>query len=203
MTYLGYEVLPVTSNLREAVAESFERSGELVGSVIGARVFDDHAGLALPERTFQWTCPDRGACDVLRAFLDARQGRLVPFWTPTCCADLTLAADAPSGTTLTVRRAGYGDLLFALGAPRRYLAIYPRGGAVLLRKVLNVVPASSMTETLTLDASTGVDLYADRTVISFLTLCRLAEDLTEIEWFSTSSCEAALRFVELPREVPA
>lgn len=202
-TYLGIDVLPVMHNMRETIAESFARSGELLGSRIGATSFDDHAGLALPERTFQWTCPDRSSCDVLRAFLDARRGRRIPFWAPTCCPDLPLVADAAAGLTLDVRRAGYSDLLFALGPQRRYVAIFPAGGSPLYRKVVAAAPTSSTVDQLTLDATTGVDLASSRTVISFLVLCRLADDFTEIEWYSTSSCEAALRFVELPREVPA
>lgn len=204
MSYLGWDVLPVVHNMREAIAESFARRGTLIGSAVGAREFDDHAGLALPERSFQWTCLDRAACVALRDFLDARKGRLVPFWAPTCCRDLELASDAAAGVTLSVRRAGYTDYLFGLGAPRRHLAIFPAGGGTMLaRKVTNAVSASQTLETLTLDATTGQTLVAAKTVISFLVLCRLAEDLTEIEWTSTARCEAALRFVELPREVPA
>lgn len=203
MSYLGLDVLPVTHNMREAIGESFARSGQLVESPVGRREFDDHAGIALPARSFLWTCPDRAAAVALRAFLDARRGRLVPFWAPTCVRDLELAADAVAGVTLSVRRAGYYDYLWPLGAARRHLAIFPRGGAMLARKVTDCVPVDAATETLTLDATTGVALAVGSTVISFLVLCRLAEDETEIGWVSTSACEARLRFAELPREVPA
>ena len=203
MSYLGLDVLPVRHNLRERLAESFGRRGALVESPVGAREFDDHAGVALPERSFLWTCPDREACEELRGFLDARKGRLVPFWAPTCCRDLALAADAAAGVTITVRRAGYYDYLFSLGPARRYVAIFAAGGEPLLRKVTNATPASSTIETLTLDASTGIPLAVGTTAISFLVLCRLAADFTDLEWFSTSHCDAKLSFVELPREVPA
>lgn len=203
MSYLGFDVLPVKHNMRENIAEAFARSGELISSRAGKRVFDDHAGVALPTRTFQWTCVDRAAAVEMRTFLRARVGRAVPFWAPTCCWDLQLAADASAGTSLTVKRAGYYDYLWSLGAPRRYLAIFPRGGAMLTRKVTDCIPADFTTETLTLDATTGVALAAASTVISFLVLCRLAEDYTDIDWSNPSFCEASLRFVELPREVPA
>jgi hypothetical protein len=203
VSYLGLDVLPVRSNLRDAVAESFGRRGVLVESAVGAREFDDHAGIALPVRSFTWTCIDRTACVELRTFLDARKGRLVPFWAPTCCRDLQLMADAAPGTTIIVRRAGYSDYLFGLGPARQYLAIVPAGGAPLLRKVVNAVPASSTTETLTIDNTTGMTLTVGTTAISFLVLCRLAADFTDIEWSSPSRCEARLSFVELPREVPA
>lgn len=203
MSYLGFDVLAVRSNLREAIAESFGRRGSLIESPVGARDFDDHAGLPLPERSFLWTCVDRVACVQLRTFLDARKGRLVPFWTPTYCRDLQLVADAAAGVTLTIRRAGYYDYLFSTGPARQYVAIFPGGGEPLLRKVTAATPLSSTTEQITLDATTGMTLLAARTSIAFLVLCRLADDFTEIEWHSISTCDAQLRFVELPREVPA
>lgn len=203
MSYLGFDVLPVTHNMRDALAESFARSGQLLDPGTGRRVFDDQAGMPLPVRSFRWSCLDRVAVDALRAFLDARKGRVVPFWAPTCCWDLRLVADAAPGLFLDVARAGYGDLVFSPTGSRRDLAIFPRGGATLLRRIDSISALSSSVERLTLNATTGVSLVAGATVISFLVLCRLAEDLTEIEWSSTSVCEARLRFVELPREVPA
>lgn len=203
MTYLGFDVLPITHNMREALAESFGRRGQLLDPGTGRRVFDDQAGVPLPTRTLQWTCFDRAAVDVLRAFLDARKGRVVPFWAPTCCWDLRLVADAAPGLDLDIARVGYGDYVFTPDGARRDLAIFPRGGAMLLRRVAFVGGLDAATERVTLDATTGASLAAGATVISFLVLCRLADDMTEIQWSSPSMCEASLQFVELPREVPA
>ena len=74
---------------------------------------------------------------------------------------------------------------------------------MVLRKVTTGSPVDQATEQIGLDASVGVALPADGTVISFLVFCRLDEDLTRIQWFSTWGCEATIRFVELPLEVPA
>ena len=203
MSYRGYDVLPVTHNMRETIAESFGRRGQLVGSPVGQRSFEDEAAVPFPVRSFLWSCPDRAAVDVLRAFLDARKGRLVPFWAPTCCWDLRLVADAAPGLVLNIARAGYGDLVFWGSAARQDVAIFPRGGAMLTRRVLSVSALDAATEQLSLESTTGVQLVAGATVISFLVLCRLAEDLTEIRWLSPNACEASIQFTELPREVPA
>ena len=202
-SYLGFDVLSVTHDMREAVSEAFGRRGEMVTGATGPRHFDDRGGVPFPVRSFLWTANDRTSCNAIRTFLDARKGRLVPFWVPTCCHDLRLAADAPDvASTLTIRRAGYLDFLYSQ-ACRRYLAFFPPGGAMVVRKVTGGSTAGLTTEQVTLDSAAGVALPADGTVISYLVLCRLAEDLTTLRWFSTWGCEASIRFAELPREVPA
>lgn len=203
MTYLGYDVLEVTHNMGEAIAEAFGRQGELLENPAGRRAFDDHAGIPLPQRSFSWFAPDREAVVALRAFLVARKGRLTPFWTPTFAWDLVLAANALAAhTQITVRRTGYGQFLYSSPA-RRHLAIVPPGGPRLARKVTGLTDPGNGTEILQLDSAHGVDLSAAGTVISFLVLCRLAEDLTRIRWWGTDGAEADLTFQELPREVPA
>ncbi len=205
MTYAGFDVIPVTHNLRDALTESFARSGTLLDPGTGARWFDDQAGIPLPVRSLLWSCFSRSDVAALRGFLDARLGRVVPFWAPTCARDLRLAADASPSTTLTIQRAGYGDFVFGMGAPRQYLALFPGPdpATMLLRKAVDCTPMDAATEMITLDATTGVALSADATVISFLTLCRLTEDFVDIDWENPSSCEASLSFTELPAEVPA
>lgn len=201
--YLTYDVLDVRHDLREPIAESFGRRGQLVAGATGSRWVDDHGGVAFPTRSFLWTANDRTSCNAVRAFLDARKGRLAPFWVPTCCHDLRLSADtSDAASTLFIRRAGYLDFLFGQNC-RRYLAVFPPGGAMVIRKVTTGSPVDAATEQIVLDAAVGVALPAAGTVISFLVLCRLAEDLTRIRWFSTWGCEATIRFAELPLEVPA
>ncbi len=55
---------------------------------------------------------------------------------------------------------------------------------------------------LTLDTSIGV-LIPKATMVSFLTLCRLAVDDPELAWHNRDLAEVVLDFVELPKEVPA
>ena len=201
MTYEGVDVLEVRHNMREAINESFSRLGVYFPNPTGRRAWDDHALGPLPSRSFSWTCADRVECMELREFLDARQGRRVPFWTPTYCWDLQLATDGPANLNrLTIVKAGYGQFVSGSLA-RRFLAIAPMGQATIYRQIVGVTTAAT-TETLDLDSIPGVALPAATTRISFFVLCRLAEDMTTLVWSGRDVCEAQIRFQELPREYP-
>jgi hypothetical protein len=204
VTYLGLELLEVLHNMRDPIAEAFGRQGDLLDNPTGRRVFDDHAGIPLPERSFSWTADGRAAVVALRTFLDAREGRRVPFWVPTCCWDLQLAEDGLAASQeILILRTGYGRFLYT-SASRQHLALFPPGDAApLLRQVLDVVENGDGTETLQLDAQLGADLPASTTMISFLVLCRLAEDLVRISYWGTALANAELPFRELPHEVPS
>jgi hypothetical protein len=200
----GVDVLTETQhNARDAISETFARHGALFNNPTGARVYDDHGAQAFPERNFLWTAADRAACVRLREFLDARQGRRVPFWTPTFSWDLELAEDAPpSSSTLVVRTTTYGQLFWPVPARRR-LAIFAPGQPMVTRRV-TIVVAGAATDTLHLDSGLGdTTLFAASTRVCFLVLCRLAEDQTEITWSHTDHCDAQIRFVEIPNEISA
>lgn len=202
-TYLGYDVLDQTTpNMREAIAESFDRLGEYIGAKTGRREFDDTAGQPAPQRSFSWFATGRTEIDAMRAFIAARQGRLIPFWTPTYCAELVLAADALSAaSSIVIATTGYGRYMFALTA-RKYIAITKPGGAFLIRKVAAVIDNGNGTETLTLTSGLGEDVGRS-TLVSFLALCRLDSDDPEIQWDGTDHAEANLVYREVPKEVPA
>ena len=204
----GYDILPVRPDLSQATGERFTRNGTLLESVTGPREFDDHAGVPLPTRSFLWSCPDRAACELLRAFLDARHGRVVPFWAPTFNHDLEMVQDGSSNIRwIWVRRAGYVEKVYPLPGRNR-IAIFPPGGEMFLRPVLAAFQFDATTDTVLFDPvlrTTGGPIFPlpkGSTCVSFLTLCRLAEDMTKITWFSNTSCQASLQFIELPHEVP-
>jgi hypothetical protein len=168
----------------------------------GRREYDDFSQAPHPVRSFVWTAPDRAACVRLREFLDRRRGRTVPVWVPTYTWDLALAEDSSGGSTsITIRRAGYGQRLWPFTSRRR-LALFTGGLPMILRTVSGVV-ANGTTETLSLDTPPGAPLLAESARICFLVLCRLDRDLTTITWHGTDCCEAQLAFRELPNEVPA
>jgi hypothetical protein len=202
-TYKGFDVLDQSPhNAREEIAESFSRLGTLSPNPTGRRTFDDHAELSFPMRSFQWTAGDRASCDALRAFLVARKGRLVPFWTPTFAWDMVLNQDAAADeSVLHIERSGYVEFLWAF-ASRRDIAIVVPGQPFLLRRIITVETVGNE-NLLHLDALLGVDAGAAMTRVSFLVLCRLADDMSELHWSSSDVCEAVLRFIELPKEVPA
>lgn len=202
-TYKGFDVLDqAPHNAREAIEESFSRHGTLLANPMGRRTFLDQAAVSFPMRTFQWTAGEREDCDALRAFLEARKGRLVPFWTPTFAWDLVLTRDVGAeASVLYTERSGYIEFLWAYPS-RRDLAIVIPGQPFVLRRILTVETVGDE-GLLHLDAALGVAAPAASTRVSFLVLCRLAEDMTELHWFRPEVCEAVIRFVELPKEVPA
>ena len=63
-------------------------------------------------------------------------------------------------------------------------------------------PADYLTETLTLDPVAVRDYSMDRTVLSFVKLCRLEDDRVEISYPSAQVAQATIRVRELPLEAP-
>src|SRR5690242_11353745 len=129
MTYLGIDVLDLPwHNMREAIAESFARAGTMPENPTGRRTFDDQASAPVVTRNFQWTSFDRTGCNALRTFIDARKGRLNPFWIPTYAHDMELAQDVSlsSQTFIFIKSIGYPSRLAATPA-RKYLAVLPKG----------------------------------------------------------------------------
>jgi hypothetical protein len=203
-TYLGFNVLDAgVHNMRDEIAESFGRLGSPLDSTTGPRTFDDQAGIPLATRSFTWTAIGRTNCNAIRTFLDACQGRLNPFWVPTCCWDLPLAADVSTGSSeMIVQKTGYRESLAGIPA-RSYLAVFARGQAMAIRKVTGAAADTAITEKISISAVPPVPWPAASTVVSFLVLCRLAEDITTIKWMSPTICEAGIKFQEVPLEVPA
>jgi hypothetical protein len=202
MIYRDLDVLEVWNNAREAVAETFSRYGELIDEETGPRVFDDHATVAVPVRSFVWTCFTRAECVALRTFLQARQGRRIPFWVPTYCWDMQLAVDYPLPVNqITVKNSGYSQ--FLAGTPlRRFIAIFRKGDAAEYREIIGVSEGVG-TEIIEIDGDPLADLSAVSTRICYLVLCRLEEDEVTINWSRRDVCEAQIEFRELPREYPA
>lgn len=201
MTYRGVDVLEVWHNMRDGVVESFSRFGELIDHQTGPRAWDDHATMAIPVRSFTWTCGTRAECVALRDFLKARRGRRIPFWVPTYCWDMQLAVDYPAPVNqITIARSGYGQFL-AGSLSRRFIAVFRAGYPAEYREVVSVVSGAD-TEVIEIDGDPLEDLSSETTRICFLVLCRLANDATTISWFGRTACEAQIEFQELPREYP-
>lgn len=202
-TYAGVELLDQTShNARESIAQAFERKGAMMGSAVGRVTWDDNAGQPFPSRSFEWFAHTRAEVGALRAFLEARKGRVLPFWTPTYCHELPLAAGALAGqSAIRVYSTGYRQYLFPVVARKR-LALIRAGGAFTPVKVTLAIDNGDGTDTLSLDTTLAADLPAT-SLVSFLTLCRLDGDQQPIRWYAPGHAEATLRFVELPLEVPA
>jgi hypothetical protein len=205
--YLGHDLLEVQPDGAEAQDERWRRSGVVLDHGTGVYGFRANGPTPVLDRPFRWVCFGRGEVEMLRRFLRTRRGRLVPCWVPSWRRDLVLGMDAPAASAqLRIRATGYTARLFPHAA-RRDLALIPPSGAVLPRRVTAAVDNGDGTETLTLSAPHGVDLLAGEgagsVLVSFLSFARLADDAAEITWQSQAVAECALRFTELPREVPS
>lgn len=203
MTYLGFEVLDHVTPGRVDDPAEFRRSMVMLDTRTGKRMVDDPGGAPAVTRPFLWAAQGRTAVNTLKTFLTARKGRAVPVWVPTYQQDLILAQDGQSSEgSITVKDVNYTNLMFPNAARRQLVFMTAAGAITTIKKVTGSTRnQAGGTETLSLDAVLGVNLPAATTIVSFLTLCRLATDEAELAWYSTDYVEALLRFTELPREV--
>ncbi len=205
MTYLGYDVLALNYNRLGPFQEQLRRKFVLLDSRTGKRVADEQAPAPAPSRPFTWTAIGRAEIAAMRAFLDARVGRAVPFWLPSFQWDLSLAEDVLQDQSIvTIRWVRYRQQMWGTTGARRHLALWTEGGGPMdyYRIADATDPADYLSETLTLDPVAVRDYLMDQTVLSFLKLCRLDDDLVEISYPSANVAEATIRVRELPLEAP-
>lgn len=205
MTYLGYDVLELNYNRVGPVEERLRRKFVLLDSKTGKRVADEQAPAPATARPFTWTALGRAEIAAMRAFLDARLGRAVPFWLPSFQWDLALAEDVLQDQSIvTIRWVRYRQQMWGTTGTRRHLALWTLGdGTMNFYRIANATdPADYLTETLTLDPVAVRDYTVDETVLSFLKLCRLEDDLVEISYPSANVAQATIRVRELPLEAP-
>jgi hypothetical protein len=195
----GYDLLQVVPDWKEPSATARRNIAKL-DTGIGPISVLDRSGTSFQEIEFPWFLSGRSEIQQLRDFIDRRMGALSPFWVPTWRADLVLDADAPSNASaISVKACGYASRMFAYTA-RRYLAIRTPAGGWIYRKATSASVVGS-SESIGLDSQVGMILPAG-TAVSFLVLCRLADDAAEIDWKTAGVATAKTRFLELPREVP-
>jgi hypothetical protein len=205
MSYLGYDVLELNYNRAGAFEERLRRKFVILSSKTGRRSADEQAPAPAAMRPFTWTAISRGEISAMRTFLDARCGRALPFWLPSFQWDLALAEDvAQNQSSATIRWVRYKQQMWGTTGARRHLAIWSLGdGTMDYCKIADVTdPANYQTEILSLDPVAQRDYTRERTVLSFLKLCRLDEDRIEISYPSPQVAEATIRVRELPLEAP-
>jgi hypothetical protein len=204
MTYLGYEVLEAEADGRLAREDSYEREIFIVGGGHGRTLLDDPQTAPELVRTYHWTCQSLADIAELKAFLDARLGRLVPFWLPSLEHDLTLAVDRDAAHTfLDVVTIGYAANLFPDTGARRHLSIRKvSDGTAIYRKVTSASNNLNGSESLHLDTSLGQAVTVAQWQVGFLRLCRLEDDVNAINYEARSYATCRLRVRELPHEAP-
>jgi hypothetical protein len=205
MSYLGYDVLELNYNRIGAFEERLRRKFVLLNSKTGRNVTDDQAPAPAPSRPFTWTAVGRAEITAMRDFLNARQGRAVPFWLPSFQWDLALSDDVPQNqSSVTIYWVRYKQQMWGTTAARRHLAIWSLGDGTMDYCQITTAtdPANYLTETLTLDPVAIRDYPQGKTVLSFLKFCRLEDDRVEISYPSPQVAEATIRIRELPLEAP-
>ena len=206
MIYLGYDVLELNYNRVGGIEERLHRKFVLLDPKTGKRVTDEQSPAPAAGRPFTWTALGRAEITAMRAFLDARAGRAVPFWLPSFQWDLTLTEDILEAQAIaTVRWVRYTQQMWGTTGARRHVALWTLGnGATDYYRIADADdPAGYETESLTLDPAAVRSYSKDTTVVSFLKLCRLEDDRVEISYPTGRAAEATIRVRELPLEAPA
>lgn len=150
----------------------------------------------LPDMAFRgqqshWKLWGRAEHTWFRSLLYTLDGRRVPIWVPSWASDLKPAAAIAGGSaSLSVEWAGY-TLFGADRHNRKDVRIELVDGPVFHRRITDAVEAGT-TETLTLDASLDAGSIAPERIrdISFMALCTLASDSTEITHHTDADGEA-------------
>lgn len=203
--YKGFDVLEIAPNWDEApLKRAYARSMVTIDPKVGPIEVIDKGGSAIVGQEFPWWLDTHAKVTTFRAFILKRLGRLVPFWIPTWDQDLVLAQDV--GATdigILVQSEFYSRFLFGVPA-RRYIAFIPTDGSGnVYAHVTAATDNGNGTETLSLETPTGKAFAKGSTMVSFLTLARLANDSNAIRWDSSEHGEAILALQEVPREVPS
>jgi hypothetical protein len=203
--YRGHDLLTVMPNGREDRDQDAVTSVDTLDSLTGRRFGDDQWLSPVLDWPFLWFLPDRATINDFLWWVALRRGRFSPCWVPTWRRELTLrTATLTTDTALVIEDVDYTSKLFPLESRRHIAAVVPGAGVftIIPRRVTAAVDNGDGTETLTIESAFGVALDS-KSVISFLTLCRLDEDSVVLHWFHPNAAEARTRFVELPRQVEA
>jgi hypothetical protein len=196
--WLGMDVLTLQPNNAPDFETEHRRQAVLLDSRAGVRASDDHADLSFTSRGFNWWAKGRTSIAALKAFLHRRKGRAVPFWLPTWRRDLPLAEAIAAGETFDIKDVGYTELQFPF-VSRRHIALISTAGDVTIREIAYAVDNGDGTETITV--SGALPEMPASTMVSLLTLMRLADDQVEIEWSTRAMAQARVPVTEIPREV--
>jgi len=204
--YAGLDVLTEPLMGPAPPGEGYNRRAATVGGQPGVRVLraqDDAAGWT---RTLAFQLSGQARIEAMRAFLDARKGRAVPFWLPTWDEDLTLAGTCSAGSGFVYVccpvDVGYDTLVYPLGPHRRHVQLWTHGAAPAYHKLTALgdwaddVREIDLTPNLTATATIA-------TRVSYLRYVRLDTDAPVIARRGPgyASCELPVR--EIPLECPA
>lgn len=202
--FKGFDVLEIAPNWEKSpLKRSYKRSMVTIDPKVGPIQVIDKGGSAIVGQEFPWWLDTHPTITAFRAFIGRRFGQLVPFWLPTWDQDLVLFQDVLSGDTgIRIKSEFYSRFFFPTPA-RRFVAFIPiDGSGNVYRKITAAADNGDGTENLVLESPTGKNFGAGATMVSFLTLARLASDSVSIKWDSSEHAESVLSLQEVPRELP-
>lgn len=198
--YDGYRVYAGRTNWAEPTEVEFVRQIEELDYETGRAWVDDLSGLAAILKSWHWLFKSRAEVVAFRAWLSARSGRLVPFWSISQGIDMEVTAPiGASDTAIQIRNIGYQRYLHGR-ADRRHIAIRTTGGATYYKRITTSAEIDSTTEQLAIDSAIGVLLSpADIESVHFMHLTRLETDAIEIEWHHLGGAESSAMLRSLPQ----
>lgn len=198
-TFAGYRVYLGRTDWAEPVEVEALRQLEILDYETGAARVDDISGLAALLKSWHWTMGTRAEVVALRAWLHARAGRLMPFWSPTQGDDIeVLAPIGASDTAITIRNIGYKRYIDGR-VDRRHIVIETKSGTRYYRTITAASEIDDETETLAIDSALGVTIQvADLKLVRFMHLVRLDSDEVEIEWYSDQIAQCSTMLRSLP-----
>ena len=82
-TFKGFDVLEQMPDPTGGIAENSFRDFEVFDPGLGSFEAQTRGRYPVQGRTLLWKCMKRSDVTALRQFIDARKGRLVPFWLPS------------------------------------------------------------------------------------------------------------------------
>ncbi|MBS0364899.1 MAG: hypothetical protein JSR67_03635 [Proteobacteria bacterium] len=198
-TYRGLPVLEDSPDDATGQESGFSRQAAIIDNTTGAIEIDDQAQLGFPHYQHSWFLQGTAARAAFRSLLYSLKGRQGELWVPTYHLDLTLLQDITAGaTTILTENIGYST--YAAGAQNRQdIRIELLSGTVYYRRITGGIALSSTQESLSIDSSIGVVIPAANVRrISFMALCRLSSDLTEIVHETAATAAAGLATAVTP-----
>lgn len=197
--YAGYYVYAGRTNWADPTEIEFVRQLDEIDYETGQAWVDDLSGLAALLKSWHWLFKTRAEIVAFRAWLAARAGRRVPFWSISQAVDMEVTtAIGASDTAITIRNIGYQRYLNGR-ADRRHIAIKTLAGATYYRQITAATEISAASEDLAIDSALGVTLQpGEIESVRFVHLTRLEGDAIEIEWHHLDVAECSTMLRSLP-----
>lgn len=176
--YRGRPVFEQRPDESEDLSIGYERLLLTLDNGAGLPAVTDTAARNFGLQQHRWLLAGRAEAAAWRSLLYGLRGRAKTVWVPTHANDFRLTRPA-TGSLLTVERVGYSR--FGVGTQgRRDIRIELVDGTVLYRRITAAAEGTN-TEDLSLDSDLPKVINpADVARISYMALCRQADDATEL-----------------------